>query len=152
MTKRIAIAALFAASAMAADIKVRIDSGTLEGALSADSTLRIFRSVPFAAPPVGDLRWQPPQPVKRWTGVRKATEYGAHCMQAVVFNDILPRGKEMSEDCLSLTVWTPAKPGSRKLPVYLWFYGGGFAAGAEDEPRYDGESLARQGIVVVNAN
>lgn len=153
MTKFVAIAAVFAASAMASDsLTVKTANGTIQGALSADSSLRIFRSVPFAAPPVGELRWKPPQPVPHWSGVRKATEYGAHCVQGQVFSDIAPRGKEMSEDCLSLTVWTPAKPSSKRLPVYLWFYGGGFAAGAEDEPRYDGESLAKQGIVVVNAN
>jgi para-nitrobenzyl esterase len=151
--KAVITAAVLTSTGMASDgLTVKIDSGVIEGGLNADSTLRVFKSVPFAAPPVGNLRWQPPQPVKHWTGVRKATEFGAHCMQAVVFNDILPRGKEMSEDCLNLTVWTPAKPDSKRLPVYVWFYGGGFAAGAEDEPRYDGESLARQGIVVVNVN
>ena len=149
-TRAMMMAALFGASAVAADI-VKVDSGALEGAVSGDASLRVFRGVPFAAPPIGDLRWKPPQPVKRWTGVRKATEFGAHCMQAQVFADIIFRGKEMSEDCLNLTVWTPAKRTSN-LPVYVWFYGGGFAAGGEDEPRYDGESLARQGIVVVNAN
>lgn len=145
------MAAIFSGSTLAADV-VKIDSGAMEGAVNADSSLRIFRGVPFAAPPVGELRWKPPQPVKHWSGIRKATGFGAHCMQAQVFADIVFRGKEMSEDCLNLTVWAPAKPASKRLPVYLWFYGGGFAAGGEDEPRYDGESLAKQGIVVVNAN
>ncbi|MGO4879297.1 MAG: carboxylesterase/lipase family protein [Bryobacteraceae bacterium] len=141
-----------AVSVVTAGEIVKIDSGSLEGALNADGSVRIFRSVPFAAPPVGNLRWQAPQPVAQWTGVRNAQEFGAHCVQGKVFGDIEPRGKEMSEDCLSLTVWAPAKPSSRPLPVYLWFYGGGFAAGAEDEPRYDAESFARRGIVAVNAN
>ena len=145
------MAAMFGGSALAADI-VKVDSGALEGTVNAGSSLRIFRGVPFAAPPIGDLRWKPPQPAQHWTGVRKATEFGAHCMQTQVFADIIFRGKEMSEDCLNLTVWAPAKPASNRLPVYVWFYGGGFAAGGEDEPRYDGESLAKQGIVVVNAN
>lgn len=145
------ITAVFAATAMGADT-VKTESGVLAGTLSSDSSVRIFRSVPFAAAPVGDLRWKPPLPVAHWTGVRKATEFGAHCMQAQVFGDIIFRGKEMSEDCLNLTVWAPAKPASNRLPVYVWFYGGGFAAGGEDEPRYDGESFARQGIVVVNVN
>ena len=145
------LAAMFSGSALAADV-VKIDSGALEGAVNAGASLRIFRSVPFAAPPVGEWRWRPPQPVKHWTGVRKATDFGAHCMQTQVFADIIFRGKEMSEDCLNLTVWAPTKQASKNLPVYVWFYGGGFAAGGEDEPRYDGESLAKQGIVVVNAN
>lgn len=149
--KLLLIAAALSRAAIAADT-VKVENGILEGTRNGDSSIRIFRGVPFAAPPVGDLRWRPPQPARRWTGVRRATEFGAHCMQTQVFNDIIFRGKEMSEDCLYLTVWAPAKPDSRRLPVYVWFYGGGFAAGGGDEPRYDGESLARQGIVVVNAN
>ena len=143
--------ALLASSAMAAD-RVKIASGILEGTANADSSLRIFRGVPFAAPPVGDLRWQPPQPAKHWSGVRKATDFGPRCMQGDVIDDTVWRSKEMSEDCLSLTIWTPARSNQQKLPVYLWFYGGGFAGGASDEARYDGESFAKHGIVVVNAN
>ncbi len=142
---------ILVSTAMAAD-RVKTASGILEGTVNSDSSLRIFRGVPFAAPPVGDLRWQPPQPVKHWSGVRKAVEFGPRCMQALVFSDIVFRSKEMSEDCLNLTIWTPARSKSQKLPVYLWFYGGGFAAGANDEARYDGESFAKHGIVVVNAN
>ncbi len=140
------------ASKASAAARVKTASGILEGAVNADSSLRIFRGVPFAAPPVGDLRWQPPQPVKRWSGVRKAVDFGPRCMQARVFGDIVFRSKEMSEDCLNLTIWTPARSKSLRLPVYLWFYGGGFAAGANDEARYDAESFAKHGIVVVNAN
>jgi para-nitrobenzyl esterase len=155
MKKILATATFVAAVAFASEpvnVRVKIDSGMLEGATTADSSVRIFRSVPFAAPPVGNLRWRAPQPVAAWSGVRKATEFAAHCVQGKVFGDIAPRGAEMSEDCLSLTVWTPAHASVERLPVYVWFYGGGFAAGAEDEPRYDGESFAKQGIVVVNAN
>jgi len=131
--------------------RVKVDSGTLEGTLNGDSSVRIFRNVPFAAPPVGNLRWQAPQPVQAWEGVRKATEFGAHCVQGKVFGDIDAPGG-MSEDCLNLIVWAPAKASDKPLPVYLWFYGGGFAAGGNSEARYDGESFARKGIVVVNAN
>jgi para-nitrobenzyl esterase len=143
--------AILANTALAAD-RVKIASGILEGGVNADSSVRIFKGVPFAAPPVGDLRWQPPQPVKQWSGVRKAVDFGPRCMQARVFDDIVFRSKEMREDCLNLTIWTPARSKSQRLPVYLWFYGGGFAAGANDEARYDGESFAKHGIVVVNAN
>ena len=131
--------------------RVRVDGGFLEGGVGADPSIRVFRGVPFAAPPVGALRWAPPQPVQPWKGVRAADKFGAHCMQARVFDDIIFRG-EMSEDCLNLTVWTPAKSGKERLPVYVWFYGGGFTAGGSDEPRYDGESIAKHGIVVVNVN
>jgi para-nitrobenzyl esterase len=151
MKKLIIVTTALCAAAMAAD-RVKVDSGWLEGTANSSSTVRIFRGVPFAAPPVADLRWKAPQPVTPWDGVRKADEYGPHCMQGKVFSDINPRGTEMSEDCLYLNIWAPAKASTEKLPVYLWFYGGGFAAGAEDEPRYDGESFAKQGIVVVNAN
>ena len=151
ITKLAMISAALAAIAIAGE-QVKIDSGTLEGALSSNESVRVFRNVPFAAPPVGNLRWQAPQPVKAWTGVRGAQEFGAHCVQGKVFGDINGRGKEMSEDCLYLTVWTPAKSSGQPLPVYLWFYGGGFAAGSADEPRYDAESFARRGIVAVNVN
>ena len=151
MKRLLMIAAALAPCAMAADI-VKIDSGTLEGTVNADSSVRIFRGVPFAAPPVGKLRWQPPQAVQPWSGARKADQFGAHCVQGKVFGDINSRGREMSEDCLYLTVWAPTKPAAKSLPVYVWFYGGGFAAGSGDEPRYDGESFARRDIVVVNVN
>jgi para-nitrobenzyl esterase len=145
------MAVAVASTAMAAN-RVKIASGTLEGTINSDSSLRIFRGVPFAAPPVGDLRWRPPQPVQHWRGVRQAADFGPRCVQGRVFDDIVFRSKEMSEDCLSLTIWTPARSRGEKLPVYVWFYGGGFAAGAGDEARYDGESFAKHGIVVVNAN
>jgi len=152
MTYQVLIMAAALAGVAMAGEQVKIDSGKLEGAVNASGAVRIFRGVPFAAPPVGDLRWKAPQPVAHWTGVRNAQEFGPHCMQANVFGDIYPRDKVMSEDCLNLTVWAPANPATKRLPVYLWFYGGGFAAGASDEPRYDAESFARRGIVAVNAN
>jgi len=132
--------------------QVVVSGGTLEGTVAADPSVRLYKGVPFAAPPVGDLRWKPPQPVAPWPGVRRADQWGNRCVQGRVFDDIVSRDKEMSEDCLYLNVWTPAKSADAKLPVYLWFYGGGFAAGSAAEPRYDGEYLARQGIVVVEPN
>ena len=145
------ITAVLAATALAAE-RVTIESGPIEGALNSAATVRIFRGVPFAAPPVGSLRWQAPQPVPHWSDVRNAQEFGPHCVQGKVFGDINPRDNVMSEDCLNLTVWAPSEPSPKPRPVYLWFYGGGFAAGASDEPRYDAESFARRGIVAVNAN
>jgi para-nitrobenzyl esterase len=150
MPTRPLVAAVCVATALSA-APVKVDTGLLEGVLNPDGSVRIFKDVPFAAPPTGNRRWQPPEPAEPWSGVRKAEEFGSPCVQGKVFGDIAGRGKPMSEDCLSLTIWTPAKAASR-LPVYLWFYGGGFAAGSGDEPRYDGESFARRSIVVVNAN
>ena len=143
---------LLAAACTLAAAPVKIDSGLVEGVLNSGSSVRIFKDVPFAAPPTGKHRWQPPEPAEPWSGVRKTDVFGSPCIQGNVFGDIAGRGKSMSEDCLSVTVWTPAKPASKPLPVYLWFYGGGFAAGSGDEARYDGQSFAKRGIVVVNAN
>jgi para-nitrobenzyl esterase len=108
--------------------------------------------VPFAQPPTGELRWKEPQPVKNWTGVRKATQFGPRCMQASIFGDMGFRANGMNEDCLYLNVWTPEKSGKEKLPVLVYFYGGGFVAGDGSEPRYDGESMATKGIVSVTVN
>lgn len=138
------------AGAVAAD-RVRTANGMLEGTTE-PSGAHVYRGVPFAAPPVGDLRWKPPQPVKNWTGVRSAAQFGARCMQQPLFGDMSFRSSGMSEDCLYLNVWTPAKPSDERLPVLVYFYGGGFAAGDGSEPRYDGESMARSGIVALTAN
>ena len=114
--------------------------------------IRVFRGIPFAAPPVGDLRWKAPQPAKSWTGVRKAVDFGPSCMQRAIFGDMEFRASGMSEDCLYLNVWTPAESASSKLPVLVYFFGGGLMAGDGSEPRYDGESLAKKGIVSVTIN
>src|SRR5207237_1444616 len=110
---------------------------------------------PFAAPPVGDLRWKAPQPVQPWKGVRRADRFGPRPMQLPLFGDMVFRSDRMSEDCLYLNAWTPAPvndPGKQRLPVLVYFYGGGFVAGDGSEPRYDGESMARKGIVAVTVN
>src|SRR6476659_9918864 len=114
------------------------------------SGVKAFRGVPFAAPPVRENRWRPPQPVKSWTGTRLADRFADQCMQARVFGDMMFRNAGVSEDCLYLNVWMPAsaRPGSA-MPVLVYYYGGGFVAGDGSEPRYDGESMAKRGIVVV---
>lgn len=130
--------------------RVKTESGILEGV--DESGIRTFKGVPFAAPPVGNLRWKEPQPVQNWTGVRKADKFGPRAMQLPVFGDMNFRSDGMNEDCLYLNVWTPAKTGNEKLPVLVYFYGGGFMAGDGSEPRYDGESMARRDIVSVTVN
>ena len=135
---------------------MRIESGRVQGVIQDGSpTLKIFRGIPFAAPPVGNLRWREPQPVVRWSGIRQATEFGPRCMQQPLFSDMMFRSPAPSEDCLYLNVWTPAPLGGsphRKLPVLVYIYGGGFMAGDSSEKRYDGAALARRGIVVVTIN
>lgn len=131
-------------------LQVKTANGTLEGI--DESGIRAFKGVPFAAPPVGELRWREPQPVKNWTGVRKADKFGPRAMQLPLFGDMNFRSDGVSEDCLYLNVWTPAKAASDALPVLVYFYGGGLVAGDGSEPRYDGESLARHGIVTVTVN
>ncbi len=151
--RRAIAAAIFlaiAVPAIAAD-RVKTANGTVEGT-TGQSGIRAYRGIPFAAPPVGDLRWQAPQPVKNWEGVRSATQFGPRCVQAPLFSDMNFRSNGMSEDCLYLNVWTPAKPGSERLPVLVYFFGGGFVAGDGSEPRYDGESMARKGLVSLTVN
>jgi len=142
---------LSACVANAAD-EVTIETGKLQGTSNSDHTVRLFKGIPFAAPPVGDLRWKAPQPAASWTGVRQADKFGSACLQTNVFGDIYFRDSQPNEDCLNLNIWVPAKPASAKLPVLVWYYGGGFVAGANCEPRYDGENLAKKGIIVVEPN
>ena len=138
---------LSAASALAAtsgmEAVVKIDSGLLAGS---GTTVRSYKGIPFAAPPVGDLRWKPPQPVKPWKGIRVAKSFPPMCPQF----QFLPGPQ--SEDCLGLNVWTPARSASEKLPVMVWIHGGGFIIGASSQSVYDGEPLASQGVVVVSIN
>ena len=131
-------------------IKVKTAAGVVSGIN--ESGIRTFRGVPFAEPPVGDLRWRAPQPVKPWKGVLETTTFGPRCMQLPVFGDMNFRSNGMSEDCLYLNIWTPGTDPEESLPVLLYFYGGGFVAGDGSEPRYDGESMARRGIVTVTMN
>src|SRR5262245_33503101 len=134
-----------------AGAQIETASGLVKGSTSADGRVRVFRGIPYAAPPVGALRWKEPAPVTAWQGTRDATENGAQCVQGQVFGDIsFPR--PASEDCLYLNVWTPATAASDRLPVMVWIHGGGFQAGAGPEPRHDGDALARKGVVLVTLN
>ena len=145
------LATTLASPATPAD-RVQTSNGTVEGTGRQTSGVRIFRGIPFVQPPVGDLRWKPPQRAKSWKDVRSAVQFGPRCMQHPVFDDMNFRSNGMSEDCLYLNVWTPAEKSDERLPVLVYFYGGGFVGGDGSEPRYDGESLAKKGIVVVTTN
>jgi para-nitrobenzyl esterase len=121
---------------------VKVQEGTLQG-FYADG-LTVYKGIPFAAPPVGDLRWKAPRPASKWEGIRVADKFAPGPIQG----GNPPSGK--SEDCLYLNVWTPAKSAAEKIPVLVWIYGGGFAAGATSEANYSGEKLANKGVVLVS--
>jgi para-nitrobenzyl esterase len=137
--------------ATAAD-KVKVAAGTLESAGTLPTGVREFKGIPFAEPPVGSLRWKAPQPVKKWSGARPAAKFGPRCMQGSLFSDMVFRSDGVSEDCLYLNVWTPAKSSNERLPVLVYYFGGGFMAGDGSEPRYEGASMAAKGIVAVTVN
>jgi para-nitrobenzyl esterase len=149
-TPALTLCLLAAGTAFAAD-QVKTSNGVLESTAAPRDGVRSFKGIPFAAPPVGNLRWKEPQPVINWTAVRNADQFGPRCMQRSG-GDYWFRSNGMSEDCLYLNVWTPAKPGAGKLPVLVYIFGGGFQNGDGSEYRYDGESMSRKGIVVVTVN
>jgi para-nitrobenzyl esterase len=156
-----------ASNAQMTGMQVKTSNGIVEGVLE-KSGVRSFKGVPFAAPPVGELRWREPQPAKNWTGIRKCDHFAAMGIQPPVFSDMKFRASGMSEDCLYLNVWAPAgseassargkgsaaagKKASAGLPVLVYFYGGGFIAGDGSEGRYDGESMATKGVIAITVN
>jgi para-nitrobenzyl esterase len=142
---------LTAPAAMAEGPVAKTDSGAVSGA-AADG-VEAFKGIPFAAPPLGSLRWRAPQPVTPWSGVRDSTQYGHDCMQTPFGGDAAPLGTAPAEDCLVLNVWRPqgAKPGD-KLPVIVWIYGGGFVNGGSSPSVYDGSAFARKGVIMVSFN
>jgi para-nitrobenzyl esterase len=149
----LAAALVFALPARASNpLVIKTDQGKVQGKMSADGQVRDFLGIPFAAPPVGPLRWKPPQPAAKWHGVRQATSFGSRCVQQEHYSDMVFRDPGESEDCLTLNVWTPAAKAEGKLPVMVWIFGGGFAGGGTSEPRQDGEHLTRKGVLVVSMN
>ena len=151
---------LFAAAASTAQKPiqlrpVQIDSGKLLGVLTADQKVIAYKGVPYAAPPVAELRWRPPQPVAKWKHILFARDFGPHCLQPTPRPDMIFHDPGPSEDCLTLNVWAPAaKLTSKqpKLPVMVWIYGGGYVSGGSSESRQDGQYLARRGVIVVSMN
>ena len=133
-------------------VQTTIENGVIEGNYDTKSGIQTYFGVPFAKPPVGELRWKAPQPLTNWSGVKETKKFGARPVQPIVFGDMNSRSNGLSEDCLYLNVWTPAKRNTKDLPVLVYFYGGGNVAGDASEPRYDGESMAKKGIVVITCN
>ena len=129
-------AATTLAQAAAPATTVKVEGGRIEGRV--EDGVRAFKGIPFAAPPVGALRWQAPQPVRPWQGVRQAVEFGNRCMQLPLYSDMVFRSPAQAEDCLYLNLWAPADSGAskKKLPVLVYIHGGGLATGDGSEPRY----------------
>ncbi|WP_338556451.1 carboxylesterase family protein [Paenibacillus sp. KS-LC4] len=141
--------------------EVHVENGIVQGLPAADPRITSFKGIPFAAPPVGENRWRAPQPVQNWDGKWKAYDFAPMSMQAptvIDINNIYSRewavdpNLPMNEDCLYLNVWTPAKQTDELLPVFVWYFGGGFQVGHTAEMEFDGERIARRGIVVVTVN
>ena len=136
---------LIALASFAAQVKV--DGGLVEGAI--EDGITVYKGIPFATPPVDDLRWRPPQAAKSWDGVLKADQFGPACYQRQMQIPGYPK-QTISEDCLYLNIWTPAKSPDDNLPVMVWIYGGAFSAGSTSMPTYSGEQLAKKGVVLVS--
>jgi para-nitrobenzyl esterase len=138
-------------------LQVSVKEGILSGVSGNDSSIRVFKGVPYAAPPVGDLRWRPPAPPKPWKGVRSADTFSPACPQNLErvhlpwTEEFMHQG-EAGEDCLYLNIWTGAKPEDEKRPVMVYIYGGGFSSGSNAVAVYDGEALAKKGVVAVGIN
>ncbi|HKQ73085.1 MAG TPA: carboxylesterase family protein [Blastocatellia bacterium] len=136
---------------------VRVESGLLEGVSSPVPGVRVFKGIPYAAPPVGDLRWRPPQPPAKWEGVRKADKFSDSCVQNLArsrnpWTAEFMVQNQASEDCLCLNVWTGARSASERRPVFVWIHGGAFTEGSGEVAVYDGAELAKKGLVVVTIN
>lgn len=130
---------------------VKTESGLVSGVPGSTDEVRVYKGIPYAAPPVGDLRWREPRPPSHWEGVRKADEFSPVCMQQRR-GPAGASGPAPSEDCLYLNIWTAAKSASEHRPVIVWTYGGAFTSGAGSLAMYDGDALARKGAVVVTYN
>jgi len=135
----------FAQTAFSQIQTAKVTGGEVQGVVA--EGISIFKGIPFAAPPVGELRWKAPAPVQAWTGIKKADAYGLACMQAA---NSMGNNAPVGEDCLYLNVWTPAKRPGEKLPVIFWIYGGGFSGGSTSIPMYDGTGFAKKGVVFVS--
>jgi para-nitrobenzyl esterase len=139
-------------TAHADPLKVKTNQGKVEGALTADGQVRAFKGIPYAAPPVGNLRWQAPQPAAHFHGTFAAKDFGPHCTQSSSYPDMIFHDSGASEDCLTLNIWAPVDAKKGSLPVMIWIYGGGFTSGGTSEARQDGQFLAHRNVIVVSMN
>jgi para-nitrobenzyl esterase len=135
----------------ASAVQISTPVGQLEGMVENNNVVA-FKGIPYAKPPVGERRWKAPEPNGKWQGILAAKAFGPKAMQTNIFGDMVFRSNGSSEDCLYLNVWKPVNTGKKLLPVLVYYYGGGFVAGDGSEPRYDGASMAEEGIVAVTVN
>ncbi len=153
---RLPFALIFALLPLSAAITdpVRVEQGQLSGVHGSSPEVRVYKGIPFAAPPLGNLRWRAPKPAADWAGVRKADQFSATCMQTPYAEGSLYRSEPqpVSEDCLYLNIWTAAKSPSDKRPVMVWIHGGAFTRGSGSTPTYNGENFAKKGVVLVTIN
>src|SRR5271157_4859422 len=134
-------------------LTVKTEQGKVQGKTINDGKVRAFLGLPYAAPPVGDMRWKAPEPPAKWKGDRDATKFGAHCAQGKVFDDMVFQDAAPSEDCLFVNVYTPADATNKsKLPVMFWIHGGGYSGGGSSEPRHNGDFLPTKGVILVTIN
>lgn len=145
-------------NSMAQHMVVEIANGKIRGNTNTDKTVRIFKGIPFAAPPIGDLRWKAPEPVQKWRKTKQCTSFAASPMQNIPqpfyawSDEFIAQPEPLSEDCLYLNVWTTAKSKIEKKPVFVWIYGGGLNSGSANCAIYDGEEMAKKGVVFVSIN
>ena len=144
---------VFSSLAYADSLTIKTEQGKVHGKTINDGKVKAWLGLPYAAPPVGDLRWKAPQPADKWSGERDATKYGAHCAQNHVFDDMVFQDDGPKEDCLFLNVYAPDTADKKsKLPVMFWIHGGGFSGGGSNEPRHNGDFLPLKGVVLVTIN
>jgi para-nitrobenzyl esterase len=150
----LAVVGLGISSAAYADsLTVKTELGKVQGKTINDGKVKAFLGLPYAAPPVGDMRWKAPAPPAKWKGKRDASKFGAHCAQNHVYEDMVFQDAGPSEDCLFLNVYAPADSTNKSnLPVMFWIHGGGYAGGASSEPRHNGDFLPLKGVVLVTIN
>jgi para-nitrobenzyl esterase len=147
------IVAGLSARLQADPLTVKTEQGKAHGKTLNDGKVKAFLGLPYAAPPVGELRWKAPQPPVKWKGARDASKFGAHCAQGHVFDDMIFQDSANSEDCLFLNVYAPASAKAKsKLPVMFWIHGGGYSGGSASEPRHNGDFLPLKGVVLVTIN
>ncbi len=143
----------FSMMSQADPLKVKTEQGKVQGKTINNGKVNAFLGLPYAAPPVGDLRWKAPEAPAKWKGIGTRTKYGAHCAQGHVFDDMVFQDDGPSEDCLFLNVYAPADAKDKsKLPVMFWIHGGGYSGGGSDEPRHNGDFLPLKGVVLVTIN
>jgi para-nitrobenzyl esterase len=142
-----------ATTVYADSLTVKTEQGKVHGKTINEGKVNAYLGLPYAAPPIGDLRWKAPEPPAKWKGERDATKFGAHCAQGRVFDDMIFEDSGPSEDCLFLNVYTPADATDKsKLPVMFWIHGGGYSGGASSEPRHNGDFLPLKGVVLITIN